>query len=132
MGEREMAALREIYADWERGDFSRADYLPSDFEMVYGSDFLEQGRFAGLAAVSKGWRTWLSQWSSWEARATEFIPVGDRILVLVEAHGVAKSSGMDLLQPSANLWEFRDGRPSRVTLYTRARTALREAGVESP
>jgi ketosteroid isomerase-like protein len=132
MGEAEMAMLREIYADWGRGDYSRTDYLPAEFELVFGSDFLEEGTFRGRAAVGKGWGRWLSQWSSWQARPSEYIPLGDRVLVLLDARGVAKASGVQLAQPSANLWEFRDGRPSRLTLYTRASTALREAGVDSP
>ena len=132
MSDAEMAVLREIYADWERGDFRPTHYVQPDFVLAYGSDFLDGGEYHGLAEVSRGWRMWLSQWASWKARATEYIPLGERILVLIEVEGVAKSTGIQLAQPSANVWEFRDGLPSRITLYTHVETALREFSVESP
>jgi ketosteroid isomerase-like protein len=132
MGDAEMAILREIYADWERGDYRRTDYYPHNFELAYGSDFLDEGSFKGLPAVSEGWRQWSSQWSSWRARPLEYKPLGDRILVLIEVTGIARTTGLELVQRGANLWEFRDGRPSRLVLYTRGETALREAEAASP
>jgi ketosteroid isomerase-like protein len=134
MGEAEMALLREIYADWERGDYDQTRYLHPDFELVYGSDFLEAGEFRGLSAAADGWRSWTDQWSSWHVRVLEYRELGDRVLALVQVEGIAKTSGLELRAPgpSANLWEFRDGMPWRLTIYTQAATALREAGIDSP
>ena len=132
MGETEMALLREIYSYWGKGDYTPTHFLQPDFELVYASDFVEPATYRGLAEVSEGWRTWLSGWKFWAAEATEFLPVGDRILVFIAVHGVAKSSGLEMDQPSANLWEFRDGLASKIKLYTRRETALRELGLESP
>ena len=129
MDDVELAVLREIYSYWEKGDFRPTHFLQPDFELVFGSDFLDRGSYKGLEEVSAGWRAWLSPWTSWAASAREYVPVGDRILVLIDVEGVAKSSGVEMGQPSANLWEFRAGLASRLTLYTRAETALREAGI---
>jgi ketosteroid isomerase-like protein len=132
MGEAELALLREIYEDWGRGDYRKTHYLHPEFELVYGSDFLDQGSFTGLAEASEGWRIWLSQWKFWSSSAREYIEVGDKVLVIIDVTGVAKSTGIELGQPSANLWEFRDGRPFRLTLYTHAQTAFEEAGIDAP
>jgi ketosteroid isomerase-like protein len=127
----EIATLREIYADWERGDYSRTDYLHPDFELVFAPDFLDEGVFRGLGESRRGWAAWLGQWSSWRATAESYIPLGERVLVLIHVYGIAKSSGLELDQRSANLWEFRDGLPARIVLYTHEDTALREFGLES-
>jgi hypothetical protein len=125
-----MALLREVYSYWEKGDFRQTHFMQPDFELVYGSDFLDPGSsYKGLAEVSEGWRVWLDSWVHWSASAREYIQVGERILVLIDAQGVAKSSGLEINQPSANLWEFRDGLASRVTAYARVETARREAGI---
>ena len=126
-----MAMLREIYAEWGRGDYTRTDFLHPEFELEFGSDFLDGGLFKGFEAVSAGWRVWLKEWSFWRSPAREYIELGDRILVLIDAEGVAKSSGIELAQPSANVWEFRDGKPFHLTLYTHEETALRELGQPS-
>ena len=132
MNETQIDRLREIYADWGRGDYSRSDYLHPEFELVYGSDFLDEGSFKGLAAASEGWRGWLQQWSSWTARDLDYKALGDQILVLIEVRGVGISTGLELATLSANVWQFRDGKPFRVTLYTHPETPLREAGIDAP
>jgi hypothetical protein len=114
VGDVEMALLREVYSYWEKGDFRQTHFMQPDFELVYGSDFLDPGSsYKGLSEVSEGWRVWLDSWVHWSASAREYIQVGERILVLIDA----------------NLWEFRDGLASRVTAYARVETARREAGI---
>lgn len=132
MADAEKALLEEIYADWSRGNYRRTDYLHDDFELVYGRDFLDEGEFHGQDESGRGWREWLAQWSSWTATPLEYFEAGDRIAVRIEVRGVSKSTGMTLTQESGNIWEFREGLPSRVTLYTRIATLLEDLRGESP
>lgn len=122
--------LREIYADWERGDYSRVDCFDPDFELVFAPDFLDAGVFKGMEDAGRGWRGWLGQWSSWQATPSKFIEVDDRVLVLALVEGVAKSSGLRLSEEAANLWEFRDGLVSRLVIYAHVANALRDAGIQ--
>jgi hypothetical protein len=131
MGEAEMELLREIYSYWAKGDFRPTHFVQPDLELVYGSDFMEEGSYKGLAEVSVGWRVWLSGWKHWSASATEYIPVGDRVLVFIDVHGVAKTSGVEMERMSANVWEFRDGLASKITLYARRETALHDLGLDA-
>ena len=101
MGDREMALLREIYADWGIGDFSAGRYYQPDFELAYGSDTLDVGTFKGLDEVAKGWGRWLSVWSDWSAEPADWFRVGDRILVTVHINGRARETGQEVFEHGA-------------------------------
>jgi ketosteroid isomerase-like protein len=126
----EMALLHEIYSYWAEGNYRPNHFLHPDFELVFGSDFVDSASYKGIEQASAGWLSWLDGWSFWKGTPIEYRRVGDRVLVILEGHGVAKASGVELDQPGANVWEFRDGLGSRLTLYTRTETALRELGTD--
>jgi ketosteroid isomerase-like protein len=130
MSDDRVEKLKELYADWGRGDYSRTDFLHPEFELMYGSDFLDEGDYKGQAEAARGWQQWLSQWSFWSSTATGYEVVGERVLVLIDVKGIAKSSGIELGYSSANVWEFRDGMPWRLTLFTQPETARRELGLD--
>src|SRR3954470_5779152 len=98
MGDREMALLREIYADWGQGDFSEERYYERDFELAYGSDTVDVGTFKGREDVAKGWGRWLSAWSEWSATPDDWFPLGDRLLVTVQIVGRARETGQEVLE----------------------------------
>ena len=127
-----MALLREIYADYERGVWGRGDLFQPDFELVFAGDFLDHGTFRGLEEAWRGWSEWLGQWEDWRAAAVSYHDVGERIAVVIQVDGAAKSTGIPLSQESGNLWEFRDGLASRIVLYAKAADMLRDVGLESP
>jgi len=53
--------VRSIYAEWERGDFSRADWAHRD---LFVRDVeLEPERAEGIAGMAQMWRRWLAEWA---------------------------------------------------------------------
>jgi hypothetical protein len=52
--------LRDIYAQWERGDFKSAEMFDPDVEFVQSGIAAET--FLGPDGVREGWYGWLSAW----------------------------------------------------------------------
>lgn len=128
-----IAVIEQMYAEWGGGDYSNGDLLHPDYELVFARGFLDEGAHSGWQAAWQGWKGWLDQWASWDYHPIEYIEVDDnRIGVLVDIDGVAKSTGMPLEVKTGNLWEFEDGLVRRLTLYAHREDMLRELGLDSP
>ena len=111
--------VRSIYAAWERGDFSSAEWAHSEIEFV-AADGAETGK-AGLAATTEGVREFLSAWEKFRIEADEYRDLDDqRVLVLDHRSGRGKTSGLDLGQvrtTGARLFHIRDGKVTRLVIY---------------
>jgi ketosteroid isomerase-like protein len=111
--------VRSIYADWERGDFSSAEWAHPEIEFV-AADGAETGR-AGLAATAEGVREFLSAWEEFRIEADGYRELDDqRVLALDHRGGRGKISGLDLGQMRTNgarLFHIRDGKVTRLVIY---------------
>ncbi len=89
MASADLDLVRSIYADWERGDLSRADWADPeiDFEIAEGP---EPGHWTGLEEMSRRYGDWLKGRKDFRAEPQEYLVVDDeRILVLSKTAGVA-------------------------------------------
>jgi ketosteroid isomerase-like protein len=122
--------VRSIFADWERGDFSRADWAHPDIEYVF-VDGPEPGRYTGLAGMANAWGDVLQGWQDLHAAPERYIALDDaRILVLVRNSGRGRTSGLEIPWRSvANLFEISDGQVSRMVIYWDRDRALSELGL---
>jgi ketosteroid isomerase-like protein len=125
--------VRSIYADWERGDFSRADWADPEIEFVM-LDGPSPGNWRGLAASGAAFRDWLSAWDDWDAVAEGYRELdGERVLVLTTGTGRGKASGLgvgQLYEHSANLFHVHDGKVTRIVVYFDRDRALADLGLE--
>ena len=127
--------VRSIYADWERGDFRKSDWADPDIEFVL-ADGPEPGQWRGVAAMAKAWSERLSPFDDYRTTGHDYRMLDDeRILVFVAHTGRGKSSGLevadlgDLGQPAA-LFHVRDGRVTRLVVYTSRERAFSDLGLE--
>jgi ketosteroid isomerase-like protein len=58
----------------------------------------------------------------WEARG--FRELGDRVIVEFTLHARGKTTGLDFGQDAVMVWELRDGKAVRLSLYTTVEEAL--------
>jgi ketosteroid isomerase-like protein len=126
--------LREVYAQWERGDFSDPEWMAPDFVMV-AADGPSPGEWRGREAAAAAWGEILNAWDGFTTEAEEFRELGDgRVLVLTKNRGRGKVSGLELGKMAtrgANLLTVRDGRAVKLVAYWDRDRAFADLGIES-
>jgi ketosteroid isomerase-like protein len=124
---------RSIYADWERGDYSRTDWAHPDIEFVI-ADVPDLGAWRGVAGMTQGWREFLDAWEGHHVEVEEYRQLDDeRVLVLGTARARGQASGVDLQQmwpKGANLLHISDGKVTRLVVYFDRDRALADLGLE--
>ena len=88
--------VRSIYADWERGDFSRSDWADSEIEYVW-ADGPSPDSWRGLQGMAAGFRELLNAWEDYRVEAEECRALPDgRVLVIFQHYGRGRTSGLEL------------------------------------
>jgi ketosteroid isomerase-like protein len=127
--------VRAIYAGWEHGDFSSADWAHPEIEFVR-ADGPSPGRWTGLKGMVEGTRDWLNTWENATAEVDAFRELdSERVLVLVRYAGRGKASGLEigeLESKGAQLFHIQGGKVIRFVHYLRRERALVDLGLTWP
>ena len=125
--------LRDVYAQWGRGDFSDGEWMDPEFVMVAG-DGPSSGEWRGREAAGAAWGEILNAWEGFSTEAEEFLELDDgRVLVLTKNRGRGKVSGLELgmmATRGANLFTVRDGRAVKLVAYWDRDNAFADLGIE--
>jgi hypothetical protein len=134
MSQENLDLVRSIYAAWERGDFSSAEWAHRSIEFGFG-DGPAPGSVRGLAGMAEGFGDFLSTWEDWRVEADEYRALdGDRVLVRHHVSARGKASGLEIGQvpaKEAGLFELCDGKVTRLLFYWEYERALADLGVAS-
>ncbi len=129
--ERNIEALRPVYEAWGKGDFAAGPEV-SGSQMTWGwsDEFPEiRGTYSDPAVARDNLQRWLSPWEDWRVEAEEYLPIGDRVLVLTRYHGRGKGSGAEVDVTGAHLWVMRDGGAESMMVFSDRDKALAAAGL---
>jgi ketosteroid isomerase-like protein len=124
--------VSSIYAGWERGDYSSADWAHPEVEFVV-ADGPEPGSWTGLDGMAHAVRPILNSWEDYRYVVDEYRELdGERVLVLFQRSGRGKTSGMEIteLGRGAVLLHIRDGKVTRIVAYFDSDHALADLGLE--
>ena len=125
--------MRSIIADWERGDFTSAEWADDKIEFVL-PDGPDPGSWSGIAAMGDAWGRRISAAESFRIEAEEFRELDDeRVLVLTPVSGRSKTTGLDLGQMSrrgATLFHISNGKVTRLVPYFDRDRAFADLGLE--
>jgi ketosteroid isomerase-like protein len=123
--------VRSILADWERGDFSHADWAHNDIEFIRKVD-LDPERAEGIAGMARMMRRYLAGWDEFRAgKVDEYREVDhSRVLVTGRMSGRGKASGAEVEREFVTVFELREGRVARLTVYPDRDRALADLGLE--
>lgn len=123
---------RSIFADWERGDFSSAQWADPGIEYAL-ADGPDRGSWTGLESMAAAWRRVLSGWEEVRAQADEFRGLDDeRVLVLFHRGGRGKRSGLDLegmRSKGAAVFHISHSKVTRLVWYWDGERALVDLGL---
>src|ERR1043166_7759847 len=90
--------VRSIYAAWEQGDFSSAEWAHPDIEFVM-ADGPAPGSWTGLDGMAEGWRDFLIGWADFHGKPEEYRELdGERVFVLTHFSARGKKSGLEVGQ----------------------------------
>ena len=123
--------VRSIYAAWERGDFSPAEWADPAIEFVRVGG-VSAGSVTGTSGMAAAWSSWLDVWEDFRARAEEYRDLGERVLVLTDFSGAGKTSGIELDQMQtrgAHLFHISDGKVVKLVTYWDRDRALADLGL---
>ncbi|HXW58392.1 MAG TPA: hypothetical protein VEJ23_02825 [Solirubrobacteraceae bacterium] len=119
-GSANLDLVRSIYADWERGDFSKTDWADPEIEFVI-ADGPEPGAWIGLAGMAEGFRNRLRAWQEVRVAADGYRELDpERVLVLVRLAGRGRISGLQLGEmrgKTANVFHLQGGCVTRLVVY---------------
>jgi ketosteroid isomerase-like protein len=124
--------VRSIYAAWERGDFSSADWADPEIEFVW-ADGPIQNRGNGLAAMASAQRDWLEAWEDVRQLPGEYRELDHtRALALHQFSARGKRSGLQLgpiRRDGAAVFTIDNGRVVRLVHYFDRERALADLGL---
>ena len=130
MSSENLDLVRSIYADLERGDFSRADWADPEIEyvMVGGP---EPGSGIGLSGMATGWGEVLSAWEDFRVEVDDYREMDDeRVLALIHFRGRGKTSGLEIATKGAALFQVGNGKVTRIVHYWDRDRAFTVLGLE--
>jgi ketosteroid isomerase-like protein len=129
MASANLELVRSILADWERGDYSSAEWAHPDIEYVLDGG-PDAGRTTGARAMARSYATFLSSWREWRLEVEEYRELdGERVLALIRGGGRGKTSGLKVEYEGALLFHVRDAVVTEVVNYTHRQRALADLGL---
>jgi ketosteroid isomerase-like protein len=116
-GSSNLELVRSIYADWERGDFSRVDWADPEIEYAI-ADGPDPGTVRGLAAMTGRAREQLRPAKDLKLMPLEIRELdGERVLVLIGSSARGKSSGIEIQFQQTHVLHVRDGKIAQITIH---------------
>jgi ketosteroid isomerase-like protein len=94
---------------------------------------LEASPYRGLAGIRRYFKDIDATWAEWRVDVERLLSAADgRVVIVMSTHMRGRGSGLPFTQRVANVWEFRDEKLWRATLYRDPADALRATAAPPP
>jgi ketosteroid isomerase-like protein len=106
--------------------------ISEDFVVVMVGAEGFQGSFEGADGFRQAWADWLEAFERVAFEIESVEEVGENVLTLARQVGVTRHGGIEIEQPSAAVWKFRDGVVHRIEFHLDREQAIRSAQGGAP
>jgi ketosteroid isomerase-like protein len=107
MSEQNVEIVAELFAAWERGDYSSTGWAHPQIEFIMEGEFFpDPGAYRGVEAMTRAWLRFMSAFEGFHTDAPELIHLGDRVVGLYSIYGRGRTSGVEVEAPVANVFTF--------------------------
>ena len=135
--ERLIAALAPVFASGEaavdpktidRLAAGLAGHATDDFAVeMHGPDEVFVSRREGIEGLRQSWADWLDTFSEVRLEIEGVEEHGENVITYARQVGVTRVGGVEIEQPSASVWKFRDGLVHTVEFHLDRERAERSA-----
>ena len=131
MTEEDLEAVRQVYDEWGRGNWTpRFDFYDEAMEWGWSDEFPGiAGVYHDPATRNRRLQEWLQEWDDWRCEAEELIVHDDKVVALCRYRGRGKGSGVEVETRGAHVWTLRDGKVIRLVVWATRERALRDVGL---
>jgi ketosteroid isomerase-like protein len=132
MSEENVGIVRRTFEAFETGGFdAMLPFYPEDVVWHPAPEWVEDPVYHGHDGVRKMSATFTENFDDLALEPCDIREVQDRVLVLAEATGRTKETGVVLRQPYAMVYsDFREGKIGEVRFYFTWQAALEAVGLQ--
>ena len=124
------AAARRIVDAFNRRDVGLAvTDLDPDVELDEWQEAPGARTYRGVEGVHAALDSWFETWEWMRVDVEELHEVGDRVLFTLHQRAKGRGSGIEIEITSWNVYTFRDGKVTRMQLFTSREPAFEAAGL---
>jgi ketosteroid isomerase-like protein len=134
MASENVAVVHLLLEAFERDDVvAQLALMDPEVEIVEWPEGPEARTYRGHAGAIRAGESWSEAWEWIRNEVDDFVEAGDRVLACGRTHGKGRGSAVEVAIDAFNVYTLRDGKVTRMELFTSREPALRAAGLtQSP
>jgi ketosteroid isomerase-like protein len=106
--------------------FAHPDFV---WDMSHYTGWPEQQMYYGVEGATRFITEWRDAWDDWVWEVRSIHAAGDKVVVIAYQSGRSKSTGVRVEMNFAQVFTVKDGRQTRMEMYSDLDEALAAAGV---
>lgn len=118
-GYEQFATTRQFVVELATPDFV--------WDMSHFHGWPERQVYEGVEGAQLFLNEWSAAWDDWELEVQALRDAGEKVVALVRQRGRSKAAGMQVDMSFAQVWTLRDGKQTRMDMYSDPNEALEAA-----
>jgi len=130
MSQENVEIVRQVYEEWERGNFNTPEVFDPSIRVVWvDAIFVSRAEAKGVRELTQAMQGFLDAWEDVTAAAERIIEAGDRVVAVVVWRGRGKTSGIEVESRQGSVWTMSEGKATTMENYSDPAEALEAAGL---